>query len=236
LIQLIRFLPVALTALLSITGASAQQPLQLSSKFYEMQFVRGKLWPGHHRFDGVFCLTFPRSTDAAALAEAMYNNNSLYFSRAQYTDLTALYVVTSRVPPGRLIEAEINNLASQNQKGVNEHPATFTQSRITGLLGPSLRLTVRNATEGEKGSPFPFVRNFVVRPDGRLTSLSIHRLFVHNGNRIEVAGLRFFKTPVEPELEGSATSELSELVEAAADSLESCTVKLPQKAVGTPPQ
>jgi hypothetical protein len=218
-------------ALVYGADASAQQSFQLSSKFYEMQFVRGKLWTGQHRFGNVFCLTFPRNTEALALAEAMYNNNALYFSRVEYTDSTALYVVASTVPPGRSVEVEINNLASQNQKGVDEHPATFTQSRMTGLLGPSLKLTVRNATEGGKESPFPMIRPFVVRSDGLLRSVSIHRLFVHDRDRIEVAGLRFFKTPVESDREANAIAEISELVEVAAESLQSCTAKLPPRIV-----
>lgn len=219
--------------LMSIFGAadaSAQQSFQLSSKFHEASFVRGTVWDGRHRFDNVFCLSFPRSTEAEAVAEAMYNNNTLYFSRAAYKDLTALYVVTSTVPAGRSVETEIENLASQNQRNVDAYPANFKQSRATGLLGPSLVLTVRNSTEGANESPFPFVRSIANRPDGQLSSLSVHRLFVHGRDRIEVAGLRYFKTPLGSEREAGAVSELSAFVEAAAVSLQSCTVNLPPRA------
>jgi hypothetical protein len=217
-------------ALLGAPCASAQQSFQLSSKFYEASFIRGKFWDGQHRFGNVFCLTFPRSADAEALAEAMYNDNALYFSRAAYNDMTALYVVTSTVPAGRSVEAEIDNLVSQNQRNVDAYPSHFKQSRVLGLLGPSLVLTVRNSTEGAKKEPFPFVRSVINRPDGKLSSLSVHRLFVHGRDRIEVAGLRYFKTPIGSDSEADAISALSAFVEAAADSLQSCTAALPPRA------
>ena len=219
-----------LTVFLSATGASAQQGFQLSSKFYEVEFVRGNSWDGQHRFSNVFCLTFPRSTDAKAIAEAMYNNNSLYFSRASYSDMTALHVVTSTVPAGRSVEVEIGNLEAQNQKNVDTYPANFKQTRVMGLLGPSLTLMIRNSLEGAKEKPFPFMRSVGNRVDGQLGSLSVHRLFVRGSDRIEVAGLRYFKAPIGADGEAEAISELSALVESAADSMQSCTAKLPPRA------
>lgn len=216
--------------LLCATGASAQQTFQLSSKFYEVEFVRGKSWDGQHRFGSVFCLTFPRSTDARAIAEAMYNNNSLYFSRTSYSDMTALYVATSTVPAGRSVDVEIGNLESQNQRNVDANPANFKQTRVMGLLGPSLSLIIRNSKEGAKEKPFPFVRTVGNGVDGRLGSLSVHRLFVRGGDRIEVAGLRYFNTPIGSDSEVEAIAALSALVEGAADSLQSCTAKLPPRA------
>ena len=220
---------LAACTVLSITGALAQQNFHLSSKFYEAQFVRGKWWDGQHRFGNVFCLTFPRSKEAEALANAMYNNNSIYFSRVAYNDMTALYVVTSTVPAGRSVEVEIGNIALQNQRSVDTYPAVFSQERATGLLGPSLVLIVRNSTEGAKERPFPFARSFVPRSDGGLGSLSVHRLFVRGSDRIEVAGLRYFKSPITPDHEAEAISELSSLVEATADSMQSCTANLPPR-------
>jgi hypothetical protein len=219
-----------LLSLLVATGASAQPSFQLSSKFLEVSFVQGKNWNGQHRFGNVFCLAFPRPTDAQALAEALYNHNTLYFSRAAYTDLTALYVVTSTIPAGRSAEIELGKLASQNQRNVDAYPANFKQNQVTGLLGPSLALTVRNSTEGPKDSPFPFVRSVANRPDGALASLSVHRLFVHGHDRIELAGLRYFKEPLGSDREAEAVSSLTAFVEAAAESLQSCTASLPPRA------
>lgn len=224
------FIPMALSAFIfGATDASAQQSFQLSSKFFEADFSRTKFWDGEHRFGNVFCLTFPRSLDAHALAYAMYNNNTLYFSRVGYKDLTALYVVTSTVPAGRSVEVEIGNLAAQNQRSVDAYPAYFKQTQTTGLLGPSLTLTVRNSLEGAKEALFPFARSIASRPDGQLASLSVHRLFVRGSDRIEVAGLRYFKAPIAQDREAEAVSEMSALVEAAADSLQSCTAKLPPR-------
>jgi hypothetical protein len=157
----------------------------------------------------------------------MYNNNTLYFSRVAYNDMTAIYVVASTVLAGRSVEVEIGNLAAGNKKGAEAYPRNFSQIQTNGMLGPTLALTVRNSKEGGKEAPFPFVRSIDPRADAPLTSLSVHRLFVHDRDRIEVAGLRYFKTPVSVEQEAQAVSELSALVEQAAESLQSCTAKLP---------
>ncbi|WP_374334509.1 hypothetical protein [Leeia sp.] len=220
-----------LSAITLSTHSTAAQPVfELSSKFYEADFNRAPAWDGTHRFENVFCLSFPRSQEAQGLAYALYNSNTLYFSRVAYPDLTALYVVTSTVPAGRTTEAEIDNLAAQNQRSVEAYPSYFKQTRTTGVLGPSLTLTVRNAREGGKEAPFPFVRSVANRPDGQLASLSVHRLFVHGQDRIEVAGLRYFQAPISADREAEAVSGLAALVEAAADSLQSCTAKLPPRA------
>lgn len=228
-----RFYLVAFAAVTAIVGAntaSAQQSFQLSSKFLEAKFSgKQQLWDGYHRFGNVLCLTFPRTSDAKALAEAMYNNNTFYFSRVAYNDLTAVYVVASTVPAGRSVDTEIENLAAQNQKGVEAYPRNFSQSKANGVLGPSLLLTVRNAKEGGKDAPFPFIRSIDPRAEAPLTSLSVHRLFVHDHDRIEVAGLRYFKEPVSADHEEQAVAELSALVEQAAESLQACTANLPPR-------
>lgn len=222
----------ATIAALGATAASAQQSFQLSSKFYEARFLdkQQKAWNGQHRFGNVFCLQFPRASEAEALAEAMYNGNTLYFSRTAYNDMTALYVVTSTIPAGRSAEVEMANLAAQNQKGVEAYPRNFSQAQASGALGPSLVLTIRNAREGGKEAPFPFVRSIDRRPDAPLASLSVHRLFVHGSDRIELAGLRYFKAPIGADDEAQAIAELTALVDQAADSLQSCTAKLPARA------
>jgi hypothetical protein len=222
---------LCISAAFGTYSAHAQHSFQLSSKFIEARFFgKQKVWDGQHRFGNVLCLKFPRANEAEALSEAMYNNNSLYFSRAAYKDMTALYVVASTVPAGRTVEVEIGNLAAQNQKIIESRPDHFKQTQLKGLLGPSLTLTVRNMMEGSKESPFPFARPISIRPDGLLTSLSVHRLFVHGQDRIELAGLRYFKEPLGPDQEAEAVSELSALVEDAADSLQSCTANLPPRA------
>jgi len=218
----------ALAAALSAGPALAQPSFQLSSKFIEASFVgQQQRWDGQHRFGNVLCLQFPRAAEAQAFAQALYNHNTLYFSRIAYQDPTALYVVTSTVPAGRSPEAEISKLAAQNQKAVEQQPQQVSQTKTHGELGPSLTLTVRNAKEGGKDAPFPFVRTIDPRADAALSSVSVHRLFVHEHNRIELAGLRYFKTPVSADNEAQAIADLTKLVEQAATSLQDCTAKLP---------
>lgn len=223
---------LAFVATLGLFGAGslcAQQSFRLSSKFHEAQFQGQTVWDGQHRFANVFCLTFPRSSTIRAHAEAMYNNNTLYFTRASYRDMTAIYVVSSTVPAGRSVDVEIGNLAAQNQRSVEAYPKNFRLSRTTGPLGTSLVLTIRNALEGRKDAPFPFVRSIDPRPDAPLRSVSVHRLFVHEPDRIEVAGLRYFNEPLSAENEETAISDLAAIVEQAAESLQSCTAQMPQR-------
>ena len=223
---------LALLATLGLLGSSslyAQQTFRLSSKFLEAQFQGQTVWSGQHRFGNVLCLTFPRASTIQAHAEAMYNNNTLYFTRASYRDTTAIYVVSSTVPAGRSVEIEIGNLAAQNQKSIDTYPKNFRSSRTTGVLGPSLVLTIRNALEGKNDAPFPFVRSIDPRPDAPLGSLSVHRLFVRVPDRIEVAGLRYFKEPLSAESEEAAIADLEAFVEQAAESLQSCTAQMPQR-------
>lgn len=105
------------------------------------------------------------------------------------------------------------------------------------MLGPSLKLVIRNAKariEGMKNTLFPFTRQFYpFSADAPLTSVSVHRLFVHNSNRIEIAALRYFQAPVNQNDEAQKISELSAFVEQAAESLQLCTAKLPLKAEET---
>lgn len=229
--RLLPFFALVATTTLGIGPAAAQTPFQLSSKFVEASFVgQQQRWDGQHRFGNVVCLQFPRAGEAQAFAQAMYNHNTLYFSRIAYQDPTALYVVASTVPVGRSTEAEISKLAAQNQKAVEQQPQQISQTQTSGELGPSLTLTMRNAKEGGKDAPFPFVRTIDPRADAPMSSVSVHRLFVHDHNRIELAGLRYFKTPVSTENEAQAIADLTELVEQAAGSLQACTAKLPPRS------
>lgn len=234
MILLKRFVvPVLFAAVLGSAGpTAAQQSFQPSTKFLETEFVRGNAWGGEHRFENVFCLTIPRPSDVKSLTVAMYNSNALYYSKAMYRDIdtTGLFVVTSTVPVGRSVETEIGNMEALNQENAAAYPDNFKQGRMTGPLGPSLLLTIRNATAGSKDRPFPFVRHVANHADGQLRTLSVHRLFVRGSDRIEVAGLRYFSTPIGMDGEGDAVAKLSALVESAADSLQSCSANLPPRA------
>jgi hypothetical protein len=74
----------------------------LSAPFNEIRVAGpGVPWAGEHRFGDVFCLRFPDPSDSTALAETMFNDNTLYFSRLEYPNRRLnLYVVTSRLPAG----------------------------------------------------------------------------------------------------------------------------------------
>ena len=211
----------------SAAVGTTQQTFQLSSKVYTLDFSLGK-FPGLvHRFNNVFCLPLPPDPQLKEISYALYNNNGIYFSHIAYRDPTVLYVVTSGVPADRSVEEEIGILAARNEIGMRLHAGHFTQFQKTGLLGLSLVQIVRNARQGKEDSPFPLARNVINVPNGRLVSLSVHRVFVRGGQRIELAGLRYFDAPVDSDREQEVIADLSEFVERAADALQSCTANLP---------
>ncbi len=211
------------------TQVAAQERYRLSTKFHEVMFTKGQVWNGQHKAENVFCVKFPRAAQAEALAVALYNENRLYFSRVAYREQIGIYVVSSKVPEGRSADEEIEKITSNNLKSAQTHPRNFKVGSATGALGPSVVLTMRNSVEGANDAPFPFVRSFANRADGRLYSISIHHLFVHDGNRIEVAGLQYLKEPVDADKEAEVTNMLAELVAEASDSLQTCTLGLPAR-------
>lgn len=205
--------------------AAAQQAFQLSGKVREATFANGQ-WHGEHRFRNVFCLRFPRSNTVETFSEALYNNNALYYGHATYAGQTGLYVIAATAPPAISAEAELAKLIERNDKLVQRFPRNVSFRKIEGALGTSLAVTVRNPRESGKGVPFPLTWEIDSSDGQPLASLSVHRMFMHGQNRIEVAGLRHFKDPVDASDEGRAISDFTELVELAAASLQSCTAEL----------
>jgi hypothetical protein len=212
--------------------APAPPAYALSAPFNEIRRA-GTLapWSGEHRFGNVFCLRFPDPADSATLAETMFNDNTLYFSRLEYPARRLnLYVVTSRLPATLDRDGEHAQQQARARQYVEQLPTHAHADVAPSALGPSVTLRLRNVLQGDGSAPFPFERRFGGELDSPLFSLSAHRLFTHNGSRIELAALQGFQPPLAPEQEATAAAALDAFVDRAATSLAECSAALPGDA------
>ncbi|MGL6289845.1 MAG: hypothetical protein ACRC2H_04070 [Silanimonas sp.] len=233
---------VALVALLAIAStaavATATPPTQaapayaLSAPFNEIRHAdAGMPWSGEHRFGDVFCLRFPDPADSAALAETMFNDNTLYFSRVEYPNRRLnLYVVTSRLPATLDRDGEHAAQRMIAQQYVAQIPTHAEAGEMPTALGTSVTLRLRNVVQGDGSAPFPFERRFAGEPDSPLRTLSTHRLFSNNGSRLELAALQAFEPALTAGEEAAAAKALDAFVDRAAASLAECTAALPEQA------
>jgi len=189
-----------------------------------------KDWNGQHSFAGVFCLTYPNPLEAQDLTEVMFNRNTLYLARTSYSGSIAVYIATSVMPIGRTPAEEFALVMESNRRGVQAAPTEITLSEHPGEFGSVAGLTIRNAVEGNAKAPFPFVRQIMRPNDGSLRSVSVHRLFARGPDRVEVAGLRYFPSPIQGAAEQEATTQLTAMVEAVTRSLQACTAKMPPRS------
>lgn len=220
---------LALVSTLSFS-AFAAPGYKLSSKFYEVKFDSGKpWWKGEHHFLKVFCMQFPDPEQAISLRYGLYNNNAIFFSDVYYrmsSGQLALFVVTSTMPDGRTDAQEIEAQISQRQAFALSQPVHVRFSQHAGPLGVSIQYSIRNTYAEGKDGPFPLDVAMNSHPEAPLRSLSVHRLFVSGGHRIEVSGLQYLGAPVLKQDEDAAIAALASKVEAAAASMEQCTAQM----------
>ena len=186
-----------------------------------------KDWNGQHSFARVFCLTYPKTQEAQALTQVMFNRNTLYLARTTYSGNTAIYIATSVMPVGRTPAEEFSMVMEANGRSAQAAPTEIRTSEHPGGFGAVAGLTIRNAVEGNASAPFPFVRRIAKPDDGSLRSLSVHRLFARGPDRIEVAGLQYFTSPIQGPAEQEASASLTAFVDAVVKSLQGCTASLP---------
>jgi hypothetical protein len=214
---------VLLTTLSSVVAA---QIFELSEKTREISWPTHD-WNGRHAFPPVYCLTFPSPTDALRMTTAMFNRNSISFTRVIYKNDTALFVVTSTIPRGRTPEDEVAKILEDNRRHALASPENIQVEDLSSSFGRTNGLKIRNPTEGDPKTPFPLARGIALFPDGTLRSLSVHRLFARGPDRFEVAALRFFRTPIPSADDKQETENLVALVNTTTEALHKCTVQLP---------
>jgi hypothetical protein len=157
----------------------------------------------------------------------MFNQNTLHLSRTTYNNNIAIYIATSVIPVGRSSDEDVAKMLESNRLGAQSAPTEIMVSELSSDFGPTAGLVIRNAVEGNAAAPFPFARRIAKQNDDSLRSLSVHRLFARGPDRIEVAGLRYFPSPIQGEKEQEVTAELSSIVDSVVKSLQTCTAAMP---------
>jgi hypothetical protein len=229
-----RRLPAILSLLLTIVLPLpvAAQGFELSEPAAELSWPAGD-WNGKHALEKVYCLTFPAPRNATRLTSALLNKRSISLTRVLYaTDKLALFIVTSAIPAGRSPAEEVTRLRRANAAYTAMAPAQLQASELNSAFGPTGGLTIRNATEGGPGEPFPLVRKIATYDDGLLHSLSVHRLVARGPDRFEIAALRYFHGPVSAAGEKVELKALTAMVDQTVEALHRCTVKLPLRQPG----
>lgn len=184
-------------------------------------------WRGDHRFQNVFCLRFPDGSRVTAMTEAMFNDHTLYFSRAMYDEArTSVYVVTSRLPATLSPAAEFNAQRERAEGVAARFPDRVSTSTATSALGPVVIERLRNVSEGSVERPFPFERSLFGEPNESASSLSEHRTLTNAGSRIEIAALQGFPKPLSAADEAAAAAALSGLLDRTEAALVECTLEM----------
>ena len=209
-------------------NAEATAAYQISSGPTSAQFEgTPSAWGGQHAFADVFCLRFPDAAKAGSMLEAMFNNNTLYYSRAGYPDSkTFIHVVTSMLPATLSPRAEFE---AQRTRAETQAQATSThiQTRVLDSgLGPVVSERIRNVSGGDASRPFPFERALMGDLDSPLHTLSVHRSITNNGSRIELAVLRTFAPALPPEDEDAAAAAVEILADRSVEALVECTTAM----------
>ncbi len=222
------FLPAA--ALATATASTASMPAYsvTGTPVVAQWSGDGPRWSGDHSFLNVFCLRAPAPASVSRVAEALFNNGSLYFSRIDYPQAMALYVVTSTMPAHLDRHSEHTDQKARARQLAEQIPTHAVAGEVQTALGTNVTLRLRNVLQGDLTAPFPFERRFAGEPDSPLQSLSVHQLFSNNGSRIELAALRFFEPALTREQEAGAVASLEAFVAEAADSLAQCTANQSQ--------
>jgi hypothetical protein len=184
-------------------------------------------WDGQHAFPPVFCLRYPNPRAAKSLVQVMFNKNTLYLARVTYPNDMALYIATSVIPADRTPAEEVAKMLNTTRKNAQSAASYISVSELATDFGPAIGEVVRNSVAGGADAPFPFVRKIAAPQNGTLQSLSIHRTFVRGPDRIEVAGLQYFGSPLESASEPQAVSELSAVVDEVVRNLQTCTATMP---------
>lgn len=79
---------------------------------------------------------------------------------------------------------------------------------------------------GTANGPFPLSRALFNIPDSVIQSMSVHRLFVWDGNRFEVAVLQYIPETTKLEKQQVIEEQLTKIADDLTASLQECTAHL----------
>jgi len=203
---------------------------KLSGKSYEMTWPKGS-WNGSLSFPKVYCATAPSPEKAARLTQAMFNRNAIYVGKIEYPENLLLTVVFSSIPSGRSAKDDVTKLLASNkanQARAKAASAVYEVSKLRTRFGLTVGLRLNNIeSDTPNTGPFPLVKKILVPRDGKLLSMSVHRLFARGPDRFEVAAMQLAPKVVSGSTEKEMYKRLSKMVDTLTKSLQQCTGKLP---------
>lgn len=180
------------------------------------------------RFLDVYCIDMPRLHPAEDVVYGTLGGGAISYYRLRYQDGPSAFVVTSTVPKDRTPSDEYNLQLRREQDNARSIGAATSPDRYrvdtgTSAFGPTVRVRLLNIGLDDPDEPFPVARPLLNVPDEPLYSLSVHRLFVHGGNRYEIAVLA---VPAEGESRAALEARADRLADSMVTSLQTCTARL----------
>jgi hypothetical protein len=187
------------------------------------------LWDGKYRWTNVYCLTFPKPTEAQSLEERLFNNDKVLLVRVEYPSKLMANIVISTMPSGSKPDEEVRRLAEVERYAERAYKTTYNITEFATKFGPTLGLRIRDVAPSGRQGPFPLVRP-LFPPKDAIQSLSVHRLFVRGPDRFEIAAYQFAPDAPVQSTEAEMTARLTKFADEIVESLQNCTAEMPIRA------
>lgn len=195
--------------------------------------------PGMFHFQGsllifldVYQVELPDLYLSTNVTQGLLRGDGISYCRVDYEDAhTALYIVTSTLPPGRSatedfaaqLDRERDTEARVGRVAPEEHYRARIQQSVWGDL---IYTRLVNVDVGSFEEPFPVYRRLLAIEANALHSMSCHWMFANGGNRFEVA---VYGRPRSSAGEGESMPQLEQRLnnmgERAVASLQARTVR-----------
>jgi hypothetical protein len=176
-------------------------------------------------FSDVYCLTFPGS-GSVKVREQMYTNNAVHLARVEYSEHLMANIVVSTIPEGRSQEEEIGRIIALEKNAENAYKVDYHITTSKSDFGKMIGLRINNVAPRGRRDPFPLVRPLLKREKEPIVSMSVHRLFVGETDRFEVAVYKSVAQGNTSETELDLVNELTILADDIVNSLQSCTLMM----------
>lgn len=203
----------------------AEPTYQLTGEVYKVSWPDNK-WDGKHSFQKVYCATFPTPEKAEDLQSAMFNQNTINLSSVDYPEFIRAAIAVSTIPAGQTVEEEITRMVKNEKIAEAAAGIDFHITQFTTAFGPTIGMRINNMAPGSENGPFPLERALFNAPDSAIKSMSVHRWFIRNSDRFEVAILQYVPEGANAEKQKTMEKQLTIIADELTASLQQCTGKL----------
>jgi len=218
-----------LAVLFALTYLPVSNAQEFSSGLFNQKFPRDRPWNGLFAFQDVYCLRFPDPQGVSETTQGLLANDAISYFRAVYTEARMeAFVVTSTVPKDRTATDEFDRLLRNEQDNAARVNVATGRDRYrvvsrSGPLQPVIAAGITGIDEYDGGSGrFPIARPLLANDAAPPYPHSAHRIFVRDGNRLEVAVLGDAAQPASPDAITQLDRRLDILVDRITDSIQHC--------------